>query len=372
MLTVKHWRSLQHAPRWARNLKQMAWAASILLKPTNLGLFVTSRYTAEPLTADLQHELLMLLYTRFVRQVGYYLIEMNSGRLRGGADLYLQTFGRQTKQANDQLATGSQRQSANEEQTSSSVSMTRTASAPPVTISLIGQVSSGKSSLINAIVGTTAAAVDILPCTRNVARHLVSSQSPGAQLTQETGAQLLLLDTPGYGEAGATDEQLEQIEMALKESDAVLLVLDGHSPARRADQQTIEKLQAWYRANPQLKPAPIIGVVTHVDLLPPALMWEPPYEWEHPNDKKSQVIHDAVKYVEEIWSSDIIQAVPICTAPAPDRRWGLEENLLPALSSVLDEAKCVSLLRAFETRLSEKQFDILLRQLRAIGRSIRF
>ncbi len=116
----------------------------------------------------------------------------------------------------------------------------------PVTVALVGQVSSGKSSLINALTGTEQAAVDILPETRNVSRYQFPVGDPPVTVT--------LLDTPGYGEAGASADQLKQMRTALQESNAVLVVMDAHSPAREADRRTIRELEEWYHSQPQLKP----------------------------------------------------------------------------------------------------------------------
>ena len=71
-----------------------------------------------------------------------------------------------------------------------------------MTVALVGQVSSGKSSLINALTGLHQAAVDILPETRNVQHYQVQVGEPPVGVT--------LLDTPGYGEAGASVDELDK------------------------------------------------------------------------------------------------------------------------------------------------------------------
>src|SRR5690606_6338684 len=82
LLTIGQWQMLQWAPTWFRRIQNAAWAASILINPANVARFFSSRLTYDPITAELQDEILAVVYLRFVRQVGYYLIEMNSGRLR--------------------------------------------------------------------------------------------------------------------------------------------------------------------------------------------------------------------------------------------------------------------------------------------------
>ena len=88
--------------------------------------------------------------------------------------------------------------------------------------------------------------------------------------------------------------------MALQESNAVLVVMDAHSPARDADRRTIRDLEAWYQSQPQLKPPPLLGVLTHVDLLRPVLEWSPPYDWREPTRPKEQSIDEAVRYVDQL------------------------------------------------------------------------
>jgi predicted GTPase len=231
-----------------------------------------------------------------------------------------------------------------------------------VTVALVGQVSSGKSSLINALTGAQQAAVDILPKTRNVERYQVQVGEPSASVT--------LLDTPGYGEAGASADQLDQIRVALQESNAVLVVMDAHSPAREADRRTIRELEAWYQSQPQLKPPPLLGVLTHIDLLRPVLEWSPPYDWREPSRPKEQSIDEAVRYVEKIFAGSLIGLVPICADAARQRTWGVLEELIPALTALLNDAQSAALLRAFEKDLDRDRLKTLLKQVQRMGSSL--
>ena len=146
-----------------------------------------------------------------------------------------------------------------------------------------------------------------MPETRNVARYQFSVGEPPVAVT--------LLDTPGYGEAGASADQLKQIRTALQESNAVLVVMDAHSPAREADRRTIRELEEWYRSQPRLKPPPMLGVLTHIDLLRPVLEWSPPYDWREPIRTEGAEHREAVRYVEQLFagsvSSDSSPSVPM-------------------------------------------------------------
>ncbi|HUE16080.1 MAG TPA: GTPase [Planctomycetaceae bacterium] len=347
LLSIRQWQMLQSAPTWIRRFQNATWAASMLMNPLNIARFWSSRMTADPVTTELQQELLAVIYLRFMRQMGFYLIEMNSGRLRAGADAYRRAF--PAEAARVQAPTAGE-------------SPLSTAAVQPVTVSLVGQVSSGKSSLINALTGVHQAAVDILPETRNVARYEVPVGQPPVAVT--------LLDTPGYGEAGASADQLTQIRTALQESNAVLVVMDAHSPAREADRRTIRELEAWYRSQPRLKPPPMLGVLTHIDLLRPVLEWSPPYNWREPTGTKEQSIDEAVRYVNQLFASSFIGLVPVCSDAARQRTWGILEELIPALTAILSDAQSAALLRAFERELDRGQLKTLLKQLGRMGSSL--
>ncbi|MDZ4689479.1 MAG: GTPase domain-containing protein, partial [Planctomycetaceae bacterium] len=171
LVTVSQWRMLSKAPQWYEVAVNTGWVASILLNPVNIARFFVSKFAVEPLTQQLQQNLLGTFYTLYVRQAGYYLIELNSGRLRGGSKRYREVMRRMT------------------ESTAVSAS-SPTATAPvTITIAVIGQVKAGKSSLVNCLLGGQQAATDILPATQTVQRFTLT--------WPERSDRLVLLDTPG-------------------------------------------------------------------------------------------------------------------------------------------------------------------------------
>src|SRR6185295_9282490 len=124
---------------------------------------------------------------------------------------------------------------------------------------VIGQVKAGKSSLINALLGEQRAATDVLPLTDEVTKY--DLKSPGVP------KHLVLLDTTGYGRAGAEKDNVEETAQAVQGSDLVLVVTHARNPGRKADVDFYTRLREWVRARPQLKFPPVLVVVTHVDLL---------------------------------------------------------------------------------------------------------
>lgn len=348
-LTIGQWQALGHTPKWYNRVQESVWLSSMVYNPLNVLRYFTSKATVEPLGQQLQQELLVRLYMKFIYQVGFYLIEMNSGRLRGGTQKYRHYFGRHRSETFGQATTTV----APEAETPTAPTLgrespvTKSDPGPPpseaVRIVLVGQVSSGKSSLINALLGTHEADCDVLPTTRDVRRFAIGLEH--AQGPVE------LLDTPGYGEAGASVEQRRQIETAITQADAVLLVMSANTAARKPDQLLLEQLEGFFSQHPDLRFPPIIGVLTHVDLLKPAMVWAPPYNWRQPTDVKGRQIQAALNYVSSVVGKRVSVVVPVCTSSDQRRQWGVVEHVLPALSTNLRDAQSTSLLRLFQESL---------------------
>lgn len=92
LVTIDQWKGLAHAPKWVGRAQNAAWAASLLINPANAIRLATKRGLLDPAVEKLKSEFLAMAYLRFVRRLGFYLIEMNSGRLRGGSRRYLDSF----------------------------------------------------------------------------------------------------------------------------------------------------------------------------------------------------------------------------------------------------------------------------------------
>src|SRR5262249_16908895 len=76
------------------------------------------------------------------------------------------------------------------------------------------------------------------------------------------------------------------------------------------------------------KRPPILAVLTHIDLLSPAMEWAPSYDWQQPKRPKEQQIQQAVAAVREQLGEFLVGMVPVCVAPG--KGYGGEEWLPPA------------------------------------------
>jgi small GTP-binding protein len=348
LITVSQWRMLSNAPSWWDTAMNAGWVVSIALNPLNIGRFLASKYAMAPLTMQLQQHLLGAFYTLYLRQAGHYLIELNSGRLRGGSKRYRTVMGRLSGEAGP-------------------VAEPAAAPAPPeavtITIAVIGQVKAGKSSLINCLTGSHAAAVDVLPMTQQVRRHRLE--------WAERSEVLVLLDTPGYSDAGATDQQRRETREAVRQADLVLLVLDVRSPAREADLAALSDLQQWFAQQLQLKPPAIVAVLNKIDGLSPVLEWSPPYDWREPVRPKEKNIAQAAAYAREVFGARIVDVAPTCADLDHDRVYGVDEYLIPAMAQQLPSARAAALVRSLHAEYDRSRVRQVMGQVLEAGKKIK-
>jgi len=111
-------------------------------------------------------------------------------------------------------------------------------------------------------------------------------------------------------------------------------------------------------------------VLTHIDLLRPVLEWSPPYEWREPTKEKEKSIDEAIRYVDQLFPGSFVNLIPVCADAARKRSWGIVEELIPALTAILNEAQSAALLRAFERDLDQGQIKTLLKQVQRMGGSL--
>jgi predicted GTPase len=305
-----------------------------------------SKAFVDPVTKQLQAGLLGSFYMAYMRQVGFYLIELNSGRLRGGSVRYRRTM-----------------QQLEAPPVATDLSIPATPEPVTVTIAVIGQVKAGKSSLVNCLLRGQRAASDVLPLTKDVVRY---------QLTPDGSAnRLVLLDTPGYSDAGATREQIAAAREAARQADLVLLVIAATSPAKQADATVLSELNTWFREQHHLKPPPMIGVVSRIDGLSPLMEWSPPYDWERPVRPKEHAIRDAIDYARQIFGSNLAGIIPVCCAWDQKRVWGIDESLLPLIAVLLGEARAVSLVRSLHTDYDQNKVQLIVSQFIDAGKRIK-
>jgi predicted GTPase len=347
LLTIKDWRRAKQALDWYQPASNVYWAITALFSPLETGArFTASKLGLSQPWQQLQQNLILWFYTAFVHRLGTYLIELNSGRLRIGAARY-----RELLEATAPSSTPA---------VPEKVSPAMAESARQVTIAVFGQVKAGKSSLINALLGERRALTDVLPATAGVERYDLQPQG--------IPSRLVLLDTVGYGHEGPKADQVAVTHDSACQVDLLLLVLHARNPARQADVQMLRDLRAWFASRPELKQPPLLAVVTHIDLLSPALEWSPPYNWRQPTRPKETNIQQAMAAVWEQVCEYAVGVLPVCTAIG--KVYGVEEWLLPAITRQLDEARGVALLRCLRAEIDEDKIRKVFHQLLATAKQV--
>lgn len=327
-------------------VQKLVFVASAVVNPARLAAYPLWRKSGQ-VTFELQNELIRAFYQRYLHQLGYYLIEMYSGRLQGGSQLYRERFGAMAAAIH---AGGGD------------TSLLERMQDVSTTIALVGQVKAGKSSLINALMKDQVAETGLLPETRSVARYQLALPHSEQHLT--------LLDTPGYSEADVTSRQRQEILRAVEAADILLLVMAANVSARDADLQVVRHLQQHYRRQPHLKPPPMIGVVTHVDLLRPLREWSPPYDWRRPDSAKARSMAEAVEYLRSLFGDAVVDYACVYTGDARPADQSVAEQLLPQLVKCLDQGHATALLKAFYRQLGQQRWKKLVGQASDLVKSI--
>ena len=343
LLTINDWKLAGKTPQWYQMASNVYWVVSALISPINTGI----RYAATQLGLStpwqmLQENLLLWFYTAFLHRLGTYLMELNSHRLSVGVKRYRQLV---------EAAGGPSADGAAEADAADLVRQ--------VTVTLMGQVKAGKSSLVNALLGEQRARTDVLPATDEVTRY--EFKPP------DVPTKLVLQDTVGYGREGPRADQIRATRQAAQESDLLLLVVHARNPARQADVEAFKGLHAWFASRPDLKKPPIVVVTTHIDLLSPAMEWAPPYDWLRGERPKAVNIRQAVAAIEQQLGDLKPVVIPVCAAAG--KVYGVNEFLLPAVMQKLDEAHGVAFLRCLRAEKDAGKIRKVFNQMLAAGKA---
>ena len=277
------------------------------------------------------------LLREYIRKVGYYAIELYSGRLLLEPETPVESVTRASRLQ--------QRESEG-----------RSEASEPLRILLLGRANSGRSSLINALVGEPVAAVDSAAGTTGVIEAYRWGSSDGDEV--------LLIDTPGVeGEALDTATLRREVLGA----DLVLWV----TPALRADREreraVLERIRGWFREDPSRRPPPLIGVVTGVDAVCPAREWAPPYALAETETPKARNIVAAVEAVGQALDLDARHRVAVSLNG--DMPFNVTPGLVELMENQLDEARRIRLLRCLRERRRDETWRYLWRQVRNAGQA---
>jgi hypothetical protein len=277
------------------------------------------------------------LLREYVRKVGYYAIDLYSGRLPL-AD-------------GEAIAEPTASSRVDLEQARANVAL----AGEPLRILVLGRANAGKSSLINALFGRLTAAADVLPDT--------TMELTPYRLEREGLTAALIFDTPGCDTGLLGDKALKQ---AVLDADLLLWVCAAHQPDRQVERAILDAMRAWQAERLERRPPPLLVAVSHIDQLRPPREWQPPYDLRNPPGAKARNIRAAVAAVAADLAAPVADVIPVCLAEG--RVYNVDDALWAAILDRRDEAGKLRFLRCLEQRKREENWTLLRRQLANAGR----
>ncbi len=287
------------------------------------------------------NEVAQRLLGAYIDKLSYYAIELYSGQIS--------------------LEDGSptERLSSDSQQNLSTIAE-RERHAEPLRLLVIGQVSSGKSSLINALLGEMRCAASLLPTTSEITAHL---------LEREGLQQIILLDTLGYG--GVTQPHASmQLKNELNKVDVILLICNASQASRAADTEQLQAIRQYFQTECANQALPvIITVVTHIDRLRPLQEWQPPYNILNPESAKATTIQHVCMAIAQDLSLPLTTVVPVCLA-VDKPAYNIEEGLMTLIQQELNAVQQVYYLRCLRLQQAESSWQQWRKQLLNTGKTI--
>lgn len=188
---------------------------------------------------------------------------------------------------------------------------------PPLRVLLVGQVSAGKSTLLNLLAGVDAAETDAAPVTDRTAAHEIRLH----------GVPVRLVDTPGLD---GSARRRDAVAAEAAEADLVLWILRADRPDRAPDRAFQAALAARLAREPERRAPPVVPVAAAVDLLMPG--------WPFPEHRLPQAAqHRLGAALAALAEDGATGAVPVSAEPVV---WNLD-HLEEAIAAALPEARQV-------------------------------
>lgn len=281
------------------------------------------------------------LLQEYVRKIGYYAIELYSGRL--------------LLEEQDPTARRTKASSKDDKEAARVAEVST--SSEPLRIVVLGRNNAGKSSLINALFGMTKAPVDEMPGTT----HAVLPY----RLEREQQTAALIFDTPGCGTPELNEKELKALVLS---ADLLLWVSAANRADREDEKQLLKLVRLWLHQQPHRRPPPMIVVMSQIDQLRPVREWRPPYDLANPRSDKAKHIVEALAALAEALEVSAEDIVPVCLLE--ERRYNVEDALWAAILSHESEAERVRFIRCMEARKREENWALVQKQLLNAGRMV--
>lgn len=358
LMTLHDLKRIQSVSQWAPVLSLLYRTVMFAANPVSGIVREISSQAQGELLEDSRLDLQRWLMRVAVQKAGFYAIELYSGHLE------LRDF------EPGQLGSPRTNREAEEAERASVV-----ARQEPLRILVLGQVKSGKSSLINRLFDDPVAADDVIPRTRSITPYVLKAvgretRSGAARSGEVTGEDAewsaVILDSVGYAEGISDAEVLRELTEEVKRSDLLLWVVSAVAPAREPDRRLLKDLRESIARDPHREFPPMLAIVTHVDQLRPVREWDPPYDLRDESREKSRNIRQVLEIVAGDLQVGVDQVVPACLKA--DETYNVEEGILPGMLAQLPEARRLQCQRCLREHYDSEKWRKLWSQTREAGR----
>ena len=287
------------------------------------------------------NEISQLLISAYINKLGYYAIQLYSGQLTLDDIVPTEVL---TPASKEDIAESQAHDQAIE----------------PLRLLVLGQVSSGKSSLISALFGEIKSAEGFLPTTEEITPYLL--ERDGLQ-------QAIILDSAGYG--GLMHDQAPKALMQeWAKVDLILMVCNAVQAARQVDTQQLNAIRHYFQEQCSNQALPVIIVVaTHCDRLRPVREWNPPYNIQQPDNAKAHSIRQACEAMAHDLSVSLDCIVPVCLSPEKPA-YNIEDGLITLIHEHLNAAQRVRYLRCLRQQQAESYWQQWRKQVLKAGQLI--
>jgi len=228
----------------------------------------------------LSDQMMGVLQAILLEEVAYSAVELYSGRLRFSDAELLAIELEQTEADTARMAEAD----------------------TPLRVVFVGQISAGKSTLINALLGADRAETDMAPTTPGLVTYEAEIGGMPCHWIDSQGAD---------GSAGSVEALLAE----LREADLIVWVLRANRPGRAADLALLERFEASFAAEPARRRPEVIAVASCIDQLAPG--------WPYPENRLPAEVQQVFAGAVAAIAGDMggLKPLPVC-AVSPE--WNIE------------------------------------------------
>ncbi len=331
--------------RWKDKAEQVFGlyrAGRAIVNPVDALLGEAWRQLRERSFIQARDELHRWFLRTYIRKVGYYAIDLYSGRL---------------VLTDEPVIARTSRSSAEMHGMPEEPEAVRIAEEP-LRILVLGRANAGKSSLINALFGKLTSVTDILPDSTEMLRPFV--------LSREGLPQALIFDSPGCDSAHFSHRQMCD---AAQDADLILWISPAHRPDRQSERECLDALRDFQSKQIKRRPPPLLVAVSHIDRLRPVSEWNPPYDLTHPQNTKAANIGAAVQAIAADLAVPLEHVIPVSLAEG--RVYNVDDVLWAAILNQQEEVLRSRLLRCMDEKKKAENWTLLRRQMLNAGRLLK-